>query len=199
MISPDTTVHPSASVNAAASLGRDVRIWDLAQIREGAVIGDGCIIGRNVYIDAGVHIGANCKIQNNALVYSPARIEDGVFVGPGAILTNDRRPRAVDPSGATKGADNWTAEGVLLRTGCSVGAGAVVVAGVTVGEWAMVAAGAVVAHSVPSYALVAGVPARRIAWVSPGGLRLESAGNNWIDPGTGQRYTQSEEGLVPGD
>ncbi len=146
-----------------------------AQIREDAEIGAGCIIGRGAYIGSGVRIGRYCKIQNFALVYEPAQLEDGVFVGPAAVLTNDRFPRAIGPDGSIKKASDWEPVGVTVRYGASIGARAVCVAPVTVGRWALVAAGSVVVHDVPDFALVAGVPARFVRWVGPAGVALAPA------------------------
>jgi acetyltransferase-like isoleucine patch superfamily enzyme len=172
-------------------------VWGRAQIRENAVIGENSVIGTGAYIDAGVEVGDNCKIQNGALIYAPARLEDGVFIGPGAALTNDSFPRAINPDGSLKSASDWEMEGVTVRRGASVGAGAVVLGGVDVGEWSLVAAGAVVTKDVLAYALVAGVPARRIGWVGPRGVPLTERGESWVDDETGARFRETDEGLVP--
>ncbi len=168
-----THVSASAVVEPTAQLGVGCTVWDLTQIRAGAVIGDACTIGRNVFVDAGVVLGASCKVQNNALLYAPARLGDGVFIGPGVILTNDRLPRAVAPDGAALGTDGWTAAGVEVGDGASVGAGAVVVAGVQIGAWALIGAGTVVTRDVAAHALFVGNPGRRIGWVGRAGARLE--------------------------
>ena len=165
-------VEPSADVDPGSVLGDGTRVWHLAQVRERAVVGADCTIGRGAYVGAGVVVGDRCKIQNYALVYEPAVLEDGVFVGPAAVLTNDRVPRAVTADSAVKSAADWEPVGVVLRHGASVGARAVCVAPVTVGRWAVVAAGAVVTRDVADFALVAGVPARRLAWVGRTGARL---------------------------
>ena len=130
-----------ATVAADATIGAGTRIWGLAQVRERAVVGDECIIGRGAYIGAGVRLGSRVKVQNLAQVYEPATVEDGVFIGPAAVLTNDQYPRAVRPDGQLSRAADWEPVGVVLRTGASVGAGAVCVAPVEIGSWAMVAAG----------------------------------------------------------
>ena len=190
-------IDSQAAVDPRAKVADSAKVWGLAQIRERATVGDNCVVGRGAYIDAGVLLGSNCKIQNGALLYAPAVLEDGVFVGPSAVLTNDRFPRAVNADGSTKTADDWDAEGVVLREGSSVGAGAVILGGVEVGEWAMVAAGAVVTNDVLPYALVAGVPARRIAWVGRSGRPLEEAGEAWVDPATGTEFTASGDRVEP--
>ena len=153
-------VHETADVDASAVIGEGTSIWDYAKIREGVTIGSNCVIGRNVYIGTGVKIGDNCKIQNNALIYDPAELEDGVFVGPGVILTNDKNPGAVNRDGTLKGQQDWSRVGVYLETGSAIGAGSVCVAPVRVGSWATVGALSVVTKNVESGTTVYGNPAR---------------------------------------
>jgi acetyltransferase-like isoleucine patch superfamily enzyme len=166
-------VHQTAEVDDGAIIGDDAKIWHFVHVRGGANIGSGSIIGRGAYIGAEVTVGKNCKIQNYALVYEPAFIEDGVFIGPAAVLTNDLFPRAVTPKLALKDGSDWDAVGVTVRQGASIGARAVCIAPVVIGKWAMVAAGAVVAKDVPDFALVVGVPAKQIAWVGKQGQPLK--------------------------
>ncbi|GEA83503.1 MAG: acetyltransferase [Cellulomonas sp.] len=183
----------SADVDPTATVGDGSSVWHLAQVRDGATIGESCVIGRGAYIGSGVSVGDNCKVQNYALVYEPAVLEPGVFVGPAAVLTNDEFPRAVNPDGTPKSAHDWQAVGVTLREGASVGARAVCIAPVTVGRWATVAAGAVVTKDVPDYALVAGVPARRLKWVGRAGVPLQDQGDGtYLCPATGERYDEHE-------
>jgi acetyltransferase-like isoleucine patch superfamily enzyme len=191
-----STIATTARVHPSATLGKGVSVWDLSQVREGATIGADTVIGRNVYIDHDVAIGAACKIQNSALVYWPAAVGDGVFIGPGAILTNDRRPRAVNPDRTPKGPEDWEPAGVRIDSGASIGAGAVILAGVIVGEWALVGAGAVVTRDVPAHALVAGSPASRQGWVGRSGHRLVEEGDLLIDPVDGLRYRSEGESLA---
>lgn len=186
-------IMPTAQVDETAELGAGTTVWELAQIREKARLGEGCVVGRGAYVGAGVRIGDNVKLQNYALVYEPAVLGDGVFVGPAVVLTNDHNPRSVGPDGRLKRGGDWEAVGVTVAEGASLGARAVCVAPVRVGRWAMVAAGAVVTRDVPDFALVAGVPARRIGWVGPPGARLvEPAGGPgmWECPRTGARYIE---------
>lgn len=165
-------VHQTADVDDGAIIGDNVKIWHHVHIRSGANIGSGSIVGKGAYIGAGVQVGRNCKIQNYALVYEPALLEDGVFVGPAAVLTNDLFPRAMTPEMTIKDGSDWKPVGVTIQQGASIGARAVCIAPMTVGKWAMVAAGAVVSKDVPNFALVAGVPARQIAWVGKQGQPL---------------------------
>jgi acetyltransferase-like isoleucine patch superfamily enzyme len=189
----EARVETSADVDDRAKIGAGTRIWHLAQVREDAEVGSGCVIGRGAYVGPGVVVGDNVKLQNYALVYEPARLADGVFVGPAAVLTNDMWPRAVTPEGRLKGVEDWTAVGVVVEEGAAIGARAVCVAPIRVGRWALVAAGAVVVSDVPDFALVAGVPARRIGWVGRAGVRLEAGGDGrFICPQTGTSYLESD-------
>ena len=176
----------SAEVADGAVIGDGTTLWHLCQVREHAVLGDGCVIGRGAYIGPGVRMGDHCKVQNHALVYEPAVLGDGVFIGPAVVLTNDTYPRAVNPDGSLKSAADWDAVGVTIDEGASIGARAVCVAPVRVGAWALVAAGAVVTADVPAHALVAGVPARQVGWVSRAGHRLrEQPDGSFLDDRTG--------------
>jgi len=190
-------IADSADVDPTAVVGDGSKVWHLAQLRDQVVLGSGCIVGRGAYIGSGVEVGDNSKIQNHALVYEPARLGAGVFIGPAVVLTNDTYPRAVSPDGTLKSADDWEAVGVTIEDGASIGARAVCVAPLRVGRWAMVAAGAVVARDVLDHALVAGVPARRIGWVGRSGHRLEeSEPGVWTCPVTGERYRENTHGLT---
>jgi UDP-2-acetamido-3-amino-2,3-dideoxy-glucuronate N-acetyltransferase len=193
----DTHVEPTADVDDRAELGSGTQVWHLAQVREDARIGRGCILGRGAYVGPGVVLGDNVKLQNYALVYEPARLEDGVFIGPSAVLTNDVYPRSVGVTGQLKRPADWSAKGVVVREGASVGARAVIVAGVEIGRWALIGAGAVVTRDVPDFALVAGVPARRIGWVGRAGVTLVPQGESlWRCPETGELFVESEGSLT---
>ncbi len=187
----------SADVADSARLGEGTTIWHLAQVREDAVVGSSCIVGRGAYVGTGVHVGDNCKIQNYALVYEPARLGTGVFVGPAVVLTNDQYPRAANPDLSLKSADDWEAVGVDVHDGASIGARSVCIAPLTVGRWALVAAGSTVVHDVPDFALVAGNPARRIGWVGKAGHPLEQVDTfTWRCPVSGAEYGQDGDKLV---
>ncbi len=196
----DVRISDAAEVDDTASIGSGTTIWPLATIREDATIGRECTIGRGVYVGPGAFLGNRVKVQNLALVYEPARLEDGVFVGPAAVLTNDEYPRAVTPDGRRMEPADWQPVAVVAREGASIGAGAVCVAPVTIGRWALVAAGAVVVADVPDFALVVGVPARRIGWVGRAGARLTPEGDGrFVCPRTGARYVESGGRLTEAD
>jgi UDP-2-acetamido-3-amino-2,3-dideoxy-glucuronate N-acetyltransferase len=186
VIDPTARVHASADLEADVTVGPRTSIWHNAVLRVGASLGAECIVGRDAFIDEGVHLGDRVKVQNGALVYHGVTVEDGVFIGPGAILTNDRFPRAITGTGELARADDWTVSPITLKRGCSIGAGAVVVAGVDVGRFATVGAGAIVTRTVPDQALVVGNPARRIGWVCECGQRL-------VDAASGQPAPASPE------
>lgn len=191
-------IADSADVDSRALVASSATIWHLAQIREHADIGEGCVIGRGAYVDHGVSVGPNSKIQNYALVYAPATLEEGVFIGPAVVLTNDGYPRSIERDGSLKGADGWDSAGVIVRRGAAVGAHSVVLPGVEIGAWALVAAGAVVTSDVASHALVVGVPAKQIGWVGISGERLESVDGRedvYVDPTTGDVYHLTDKGL----
>ncbi len=165
-------IHPTAEVSPRSQIGEGTRIWHQAQVREGAVLGEGCIIGKGVYVDAGVSIGNYVKIQNYVSLYHGVTLEDGVFVGPHVCFTNDLWPRAVNPDGSPKSADDWTLTPTLVKQGAALGANSTIVCGITIGAWAMIGAGSVVTRDVPAYGLVWGNPARLRGFVCPCGARL---------------------------
>ncbi|HZU06154.1 MAG TPA: acyltransferase [Chloroflexota bacterium] len=168
-------IHPTAEVSPEARIGPNTRIWHYCHVRAGAIIGAECVLGRNVYIEDGVVVGNRVKIQNNVSVYRGVQLEDGVFVGPHATFTNDRHPRAINPDGSLKGADDWTVSPTRVRRGAAIGAGAVVVCGLEIGEFALVGAGAVVVRDVPAHGLVLGNPARLVGYVCACARRLRPA------------------------
>ena len=161
-----TTVHPTAIVDDGAVLGDNCRVWHWVHISAGARIGAGCSFGQNVYVGNDVAIGNNVKIQNNVSVYDAVTLEDDVFCGPSMVFTNVYNPRA-----AVVRKDEYRR--TLVRQGATLGANCTLVCGITVGRHAFVGAGAVVQKNVPDFALVVGVPARQIGWMSRFGERLE--------------------------
>ncbi len=165
-------IHPSAEIAADATVGPDTAVAAGTRIRAGARVGGGSVIDGDVLIDSGVVIGDRVRVQDRALLYAGAVVEDGVMIGAGAILANDRYPRAVATRADLEVADADLGGPVTLRRGSTVGAGAVIVAPAEIGEFATVGAGAIVTHDVPSHALVAGNPARRLGWVCSCGMRL---------------------------
>ncbi|MFM9920743.1 acyltransferase [Lacisediminihabitans sp. H27-G8] len=182
-------VHPTADVADTADLGAGSKVWHYAQVREDASIGANCIVGRGAYVGTGVIMGDNCKVQNYALVYEPARLGNGVFIGPAVVLTNDHFPRAINADGTQKSADDWHPVGVDIREGASIGANSTCIAPIVIGRWALVGAGSVVVKDVPDFALVVGSPAKRIGWVGTAGHPLgHQPDGTWLCPVTGARY-----------
>ena len=161
-----TTIHPSAIVDAGAVLGDDCRVWHFVHISAGARIGARCSFGQNVYVGNDVAIGHDVKIQNNVSVYDAVTLEDEVFCGPSMVFTNVFNPRAAVPRKAEY-------RRTLVRRGATLGANCTIVCGTTVGAHAFVGAGAVVNRDVPAFALMVGVPARQIGWMSRHGERLD--------------------------
>jgi len=165
-------ISDKAKVSNSSKIGDRTGIGDYAEIGNNTKIGSECIIHINVCIDQGVTIGNRCKIQRNASIYMGAVLEDGVFVGPSAIILNDKNPRAVNPDGSLKTMGDWRAQGVTLKYGASIGGGATICPGVTIGRWAMVGAGAVVTRDIPDFGLAYGNPARCVGFVGEAGVRL---------------------------
>ncbi len=165
-------IHQTAYVSEEAKIGKNVKIWNWVQIRENAEIGDNSIVSKGVYIDFDVKIGKNVKIQNNVSVYHGVTIEDGVFVGPHVCFTNDKVPRAINPDGSLKTADDWEVSKTTVGYGSSIGANSTILPGVTIGRFAMIGAGAIVTKDVPDYGLVVGAPARLVGYVCECGERL---------------------------
>jgi UDP-2-acetamido-3-amino-2,3-dideoxy-glucuronate N-acetyltransferase len=186
-----TTVHPTAIVDPGAVIGEDCRIWHWVHISGAAVIGKRCSFGQNVYVGNKVLIGDNCKVQNNVSIYDAVTLEDDVFCGPSMVFTNVYNPRS-----AVVRKDEYRA--TLVKKGATLGANCTIVCGITIGEHAFIGAGAVVNRNVKPYALMAGVPARQVGWMSAHGERLDLplAGDGVATcPGSGDRY-RLEDGVV---
>jgi acetyltransferase-like isoleucine patch superfamily enzyme len=156
----DVTIHPTAEVSDDAEIGAGTKIWSHAQIREGAAIGRECVLGKDAYVDVNVRIGDRCKLQNGVFVFHGFSLEDGVFLGPGVMLLNDKHPRAINPDGSLKSDSDWRVSEAIVHYGAAVGGGGVILPGVSIGRFAMVGSGAVVTRDVPNHAIVLGNPAR---------------------------------------
>ncbi|MCL4552986.1 MAG: N-acetyltransferase [Candidatus Marsarchaeota archaeon] len=167
-----TMVHPTAEVSALAEIGEGCKIWHHTQIREGVRVGANCVIGKGVYVDFGVVVGSCVKVQNMASIYHGTVVEDGVFIGPYACLTNDKYPRAITPTGHLKTEDDWEPGHTVVGYGASIGAASVILPNVRIGRFAMVAAGSVVTSDIPDHALVCGNPARVQGYVCKCGKRV---------------------------
>ncbi len=188
MSGPEVFVHPSAVVDPSVSIGAGTKVWHFCHVSTGAELGRHCVLGQNVFVAGSVVVGDRCRIQNNVSLYDGVRLEDEVFVGPSVVFTNVTRPRAAFPR-----RDRY--ETTIVRRGATLGANATIRCGLEVGEGAFVAAGAVVTRPVPAFALVAGVPARRIGWVCRCGERLDG---ELHCPSCGRRYAPSGAGLAEG-
>ena len=188
---PPYFVHDSAYVDEGAQIGEGTKIWHFAHIMAGAKIGKNCIFGQNTNVAGGVLIGDNVKVQNNVSIYTGTIIEDDVFLGPSCVLTNVTNPRS-------QVVRHGLYEKTILRRGVSIGANATILCGIEIGRYAFIAAGAVVAKDVPDYALMVGVPGRRVGWMSRHGLPLKDPDNDgvMVCPESGLRYKEVELGLV---
>ena len=178
------TIHPTAIVDEGAVLGDGTRVWHWVHISAGARIGERCSFGQNVYVGNRVVIGDNCKVQNNVSIYDNVTLENDVFCGPSMVFTNVYNPRS-----AVTRKDEY--RDTIVRKGATLGANCTIVCGATIGAFAFIGAGAVVNQDVKPYALMVGVPARHIGWMSEHGERLAlplSGNGEAADPVTGQRY-----------
>jgi UDP-2-acetamido-3-amino-2,3-dideoxy-glucuronate N-acetyltransferase len=186
---PDFTAHESAYVDAGARVGAGTRIWHFCHVMPGAVIGRGCSLGQNVVVMNGTRIGNNVKIQNNVSVYEGVELEDDVFCGPSMVFTNVINPRSHI---SRRGEFRRT----LVKKGATIGANATIMCGITLGEYAFVAAGAVVTKDAGPYALMVGVPARRVGWMCRCGVRLPDHGEGRCEA-CGTRYLRRGDRIEP--
>ena len=183
---PSVRIHASAYVDDPVQIGPGTSIWHFSHILGHVTIGPGCSIGQNVMIGPGVSVGADCKIQNNVSLYEGVVLEDDVFCGPSCVFTNVVNPRAHVPRKSEF-------KPTRVRRGATIGANATIVCGHELGSYCFIAAGAVVTDDVPEFALMAGVPARRIGWMSKAGERL---GRDLVCPRDGSRYRETADGRL---
>ena len=186
-VHPEAVVHESAYVDEGATIGAGTKVWHFCHVLGGAVIGDRCTLGQNVVVMNGTRIGSNVKLQNNVSVYEGVELEDDVFCGPSMVFTNVLNPR----SHVSRRSEYRR---TLVRRGATIGANATIVCGTTLGEYAFVGAGAVVSSDVPDYALVVGVPARRIGWMCQCGERLPDSGAGTC-AACGSSYEAAADGI----
>ena len=190
-VHPSTTIHPTALVDEGATIGAGSRIWHWVHISAGAVIGERCSFGQNVFVGNRVRIGDNVKIQNNVSVYDNVTLEDDVFCGPSMVFTNVYNPRS-EVSRKDEYRDTVVEQGATLGANCTI------VCGIRIGHHAFVGAGAVVNRDVKPFALMIGVPARQVGWMSAYGERVElplQGEGEWLCPHTGDRYILEANGL----
>ena len=185
-------VHPSSVIDSPVQIGDGTRIWHFCHVMQHAVIGVECSLGQNVFVASGVRIGSHVKIQNNVSLYEGVVLDDYVFCGPSCVFTNVTNPRSEIVRKAEYRATH-------VGRGASIGANATIVCGARIGRYAFIAAGAVVTKGdVPDYALMAGVPARRVGWMSRHGLRLPEADSrgHYLCPESGWRYEETASGAL---
>lgn len=180
--------HESSYVDDGAKIGNGTKIWHFSHVMPGAVIGERCNLGQNVVVMPGTKIGNNVKIQNNVSIYEGVELEDDVFCGPSCVFTNVMNPRSHVPR---KNEYRRT----LVKRGGSIGANATIICGITLGEYAFIGAGAVVTANVPAYALMLGVPARRVGWMCQCGERLHPSAGQAVCSACGATYEESAGSL----
>mgnify|MGYP001104516964 CR=1 FL=1 len=187
----DLVIHPSAIVDDGANIGAGSKIWHFTHVCAGAIIGEGVSIGQNVFVGNRVRVGNSCKIQNNVSIYDNVTLEEGVFCGPSMVFTNVYNPRAL-----VERKDEF--RDTLIRKGATLGANCTIVCGITVGEYAFVGAGAVVNADVKPFALMVGMPAKQIGWMSRFGERVDlplDGEGLWHCPHKGEIYQLQNEKL----
>jgi UDP-2-acetamido-3-amino-2,3-dideoxy-glucuronate N-acetyltransferase len=181
---PDYFAHESSYIDDGAVIGRGTKIWHFCHVMPGAVIGERCNLGQNVVVMGGTRLGNNVKVQNNVSIYEGVTLEDDVFCGPSCVFTNVTNPR----SHVSRKSEYRP---TLVRRGSSIGANATIVCGITLGEYSFIGAGAVVTSDVPAFALMVGVPARRVGWMCQCGVRLVVARETAACGACGARYQEA--------
>ena len=181
--------HESSYIDDGATIGKGTRIWHFCHVMPGAVIGERCNLGQNVVVMGGTRLGNNVKVQNNVSIYEGVILEDDVFCGPSCVFTNVTNPR----SHVSRKSEF---QRTLVRRGASIGANATIVCGATLGEYCFIGAGAVVRGEVPAYALMVGVPARRVGWMCQCGVRLKLEGGSAKCSACGAGYREEGGKLI---
>ncbi|MBN1803876.1 MAG: N-acetyltransferase [Sedimentisphaerales bacterium] len=183
-------VHSSSFVDDGARIGKGTKIWHFSHIMK-CTIGENCIFGQNAHVASDVVIGSNVKVQNNVSIYTGTIIEDDVFLGPSCVLTNVLNPRSQVNRHSVY-------EKTLIKKGATVGANATIVCGIELGRYCFIAAGAVVTKDVPDYAMMAGVPAKHVGWMSRHGIKLPKPDKDgiMICPESGYKYKEVEKGVL---
>ena len=190
-MTPDYFAHETAVIDPGCTIGAGTRVWHFTHIMPGAVIGEACNLGQNVVVSPGVVLGRNVKVQNNVSIYDNVTLEEGVFCGPSMVFTNVYNPRALIERKAEY-------KDTLIKKGATLGANCTIVCGVTVGEYAFIGAGAVINKDVKPYALIVGVPAKQIGWMSQYGEQIPlpvTGEGNYTCPYMGHRYQLSNDEL----
>ena len=188
-------ISPNSIIDANVEIGSNVWIWHFSHVRDGTILSKNVSIGEHCYIGPNTLIGQGSKIQNGVQLHDKTVLEEGVFIGPGVIITNDKRPRAVDSNGRRLEVFEWSKASCFIGSGASIGAGSIIISPIRIGNWAMIGAGSTVTKDVPSHALVVGNPARFVSWVGFRGEKLVKRDEIWVSEDTGDCFSAYEFGL----
>jgi UDP-2-acetamido-3-amino-2,3-dideoxy-glucuronate N-acetyltransferase len=184
-------VHKTAEIQDGAIIGKNVRIWQNSQVLSGAVIGDDCVVGHNCLVSSKAKLGKGVKLQSNIDVWDLVELEDYVFVGPSAVFTNDKNPRAKYPKSEYSKYGKWLP--TLVREGATIGANTTVICGNTIGRWSMIGAGALVGKNIPDYAVAVGVPAEIVGWICECGNKLDFKDDKTVCAVCNRKYKKEDD------